>query len=120
MAATRLRTSRSCTRDHYGTAALWPEHRFIFDWRVKAAADALRIQAGLAPSGSTELEIASGKGHPPDFNDYATVRRWLQTIDCPLETSERALYRLSQMVPSVPGRSWPDYASEISSKLIAF
>ncbi len=101
-------------------AALWPEHHFIFDWRVQAAADALRIEAGLAPSGCTELEIASGKRPPPDFNDYATVRGWLQTIGCPLETSERALYRLSQMVPSVRGRSWPDYASEISSKLIAF
>ncbi|MEE6179207.1 hypothetical protein [Mycobacterium sp. 050134] len=98
-------------------AALWPEHHFVFDWRVHSAADALRIHAHLAPSPSTELEMEGRRGVAEDFTDYATVRGWLGTIACPLVVCERALYRLSQKVPSVEGRSWMDYASEIASKL---
>lgn len=52
-----------------------------------------------------------------DFSDYATVRSWLREIDCPLNSLERALYRLSQKVPSVRGRSWPDYASAVVNVL---
>ncbi len=98
-------------------AALWPEDHFIFDWRVQAAADALRIHAGLQPTAKTQAEIDTEKWQRPTFEDYAMVRSWLKTIDCPLRTSERALYRLSQGVPTVRGRSWPDYAIAVASKL---
>lgn len=45
------------------------------------------------------------------------VRDWLKTIDCPLRTAERALYRLSQSVPTVRGRRWSDYAAAVASTL---
>jgi hypothetical protein len=98
-------------------AALWPEHHFVFDRRVRSATDALRIHADLAPSRSTQLEMDGRRRVPEDLTDYATVRGWLRSIACPLVVSERALYRLSQKVPSVEGRNWMDYAREIASKL---
>ena len=98
-------------------AALWPDEHFVFDWRVQAAADALRIHAGLKPSRTTQLEIEGGKRSVADLGDYAIVRSWLQSIDCTLVVLERALYRLSQRVPTVSGRSWPDYAKAVASEL---
>lgn len=95
-------------------AALWPEHHFVFDWRVQAAADALRINAGLKPSHPTQLEMAGKKRPVPNMGDYALVRSWLGSIDCKLVVSERALYRLSQRVKAVKGRSWPDYSSAVA------
>lgn len=35
-------------------AALWPNQHFIFDWRVHAAANALRIEAGLGATSDVE------------------------------------------------------------------
>jgi hypothetical protein len=101
-------------------AALWPKDHFIFDFRVQEAADALRIQADLLPTRKTQQQIKTGRRQRPSFEDYATVRAWLMTIDCPLRSSERALYRLSQEVKPVPGRSWPDYAKAVSLKLRDF
>jgi hypothetical protein len=99
-------------------AALWPDDHFIFDWRVEAAANALRINAGLSPTKWAEVEMEGGKRTSSGFNDYAVVRSWLKTIDdCPLRTAERALYRLSQTVKTVRGRSWPDYAKAVATKL---
>jgi hypothetical protein len=98
-------------------AALWPEHHFVCDWRVRSAADALRIYAHLAPSRSTALEMEGHRRVPEDLTDYATVRGWLRTIACPLVVSERALYCLSKQVPSGKGRNWKDYARDIASQL---
>lgn len=98
-------------------SALWPEDHFIFDWRVQAAADALRIHADLEPTPKTQREISTKKWQRPTFEDYGMVRSWLKTIGCPLRTSERALYRLSQGVPTVSGRSWSDYATAVATRL---
>jgi len=98
-------------------AALWPDDHFVFDWRVEAAANALRIDAGLPATRWAESEMEGRKRTTSDFSDYATVRSWLCEIDCPLNSLERALYRLSQKVPSVKGRSWPDYASAVANVL---
>jgi hypothetical protein len=98
-------------------AALWPDDHFVFDWRVEAAANALRIDAGLPATRWAESEMEGRKRTTSDFSDYATVRSWLREIDCPLNSLERALYRLSQKVPSVKGRSWPDYASAVANVL---
>lgn len=98
-------------------AALWPEDHFIFDWRVQAAADALRVGAGLEPTPKTQREIATGKWQRPGFEDYSVVRDWLKPLGCPLRTSERALYRLSQSVPTVRGRSCEEYAKAVLRKL---
>jgi hypothetical protein len=98
-------------------AALWPEDHFIFDWRVQVAADGIRIHAGMPPTPKTQREMATRKRHRPGFEDYTTVRTWLKTVDCPLRTSERALYRLSQKVGTVRGRSWPDYGKAVALRL---
>jgi hypothetical protein len=98
-------------------AALWPEHHFIFDRRVHEAADGIRIEGGLAPTPATERYRSIRKRQRVGFADYAMVRGWLRTIDCPLRTSERALYRLSQLVPNVAGRSWEDYGKAVAQKL---
>ena len=98
-------------------SALWPDDHFVFDWRVEAAANALRIDAGLPATRWAESEMEGRKRTTSDFSDYATVRSWLREIDCPLNSLERALYRLSQKVPSVKGRSWPDYASAVANVL---
>lgn len=98
-------------------AALWPDDHFIFDWRVQAAADALRVGAGLDPTPKTQREIRSRKRQRPGFEDYEIVRGWLKKSGIPLRTAERALYRLSQSVPTVRGRSWQDYAEAVAQKL---
>ena len=101
-------------------AALWPEDHFIFDWRVQAAADGIRIQAGMPPTPKTQREMDTRKRHRPSFEDYTMVRSWLKTVACPLRTSERALYRLSQKVGTVRDRSWPDYAKAIAATLASY
>jgi hypothetical protein len=98
-------------------AALWPDDHLIFDWRVHAAANALRINAGLRPSKSIEVGLSGAKQQQVDFADYATVRGWLRNLDFPLVTSERALYRLSQKVRSTPSRNWADYSRVIAATL---
>lgn len=48
-----------------------------------AAANALRIHAGLRPSKSVEVEISRAKPQQADFGDYATVRGGLRNLDFP-------------------------------------
>lgn len=102
-------------------AALWPDDHFIFDWRVEAAANALRLRAGLSTTSRPELEMSGRKRVASTFSDYSMVRRWVQTIeDCPMQSRERALYRLSQSVSTVRGRSWSAYAEAVASKLESY
>jgi len=98
-------------------SALWPEDHFIFDWRVQVAADGIRFHAGMPPTPKTQRELDTRKRHRPGFEDYMMVRTWLKTVACPLRTSERALYRLSQKVGTVRGRSWSDYGKDIALRL---
>jgi hypothetical protein len=100
-------------------AALWPEAHFVFDWRVYAAATALRINAGL-DAGAVNPESCSSQ--PITFAVYRRVRIWLldtATIeDRRLADVERALYRLSQVIgPSKTSRTWRSYATEVSTAL---
>ena len=48
-----------------------------------------------------------------DFDDYATARTWLLSIDQPFVILKRALYRLSQKVGSSTRRTWDGYATAV-------
>jgi hypothetical protein len=99
-------------------AALWPSDHFVFDWRVEAAANALRINANLKPTRWALSELSGGKRPSPDFSDYSEVRSWLRTVKgTQLVTLERALYRLSQQVPTVKGRGWTEYGRVVATHL---
>lgn len=91
-------------------AALWPTEHFVFDWRVHAAAVALRMSDERSAGGSVPV----ANDVPLTMVQYAVVRAWLLAtaaeLDQPLTTIERALYRLSQQVPPATGRSWADCA----------
>lgn len=50
-------------------AALWPDDHFILDWRVQAAADGIRVHAGLEATPKTQREMKTGKWHRPGFED---------------------------------------------------
>jgi hypothetical protein len=56
-------------------AALWPDQHFIFDWRVHAAANALRIHAGL--DATAEVEPASTYSPALTFSAYEQIRQWI-------------------------------------------
>jgi hypothetical protein len=97
-------------------AALWPSRHFIFDWRVKAAANGLRLQADL--SALPSLDLTSSRMPTLTMADYAIVREWcLETTDelaISLTQLERALYELSRSVPASRGRTWQEYASVLT------
>lgn len=102
-------------------AALWPDRHFVFDWRVFAAANALRISAGLVTT--PDIPIEGSEMPQLTFDDYRIVREWVigvaaLTLESP-SAVERSLYRLSQLVPAADGRTWARYADEISAKLAA-
>jgi hypothetical protein len=100
-------------------AALWPDDHFVFDWRVHAAATALRIGAGQDAGG---IDPSSTSSRPISFADYRLVRTWIldtATIEHRrVADVERALYRLSQEVPPAKtSRTWQSYATEVSATL---
>jgi len=101
-------------------AALWSEAHFVFDWRVRAAATALRISAGLDPG---DVDPDSCASPPVTFADYIRIRVWLLDTAAvegrrPAEV-ERALYSLSQQVgPSNRSRTWRSYAKDINARLV--
>jgi hypothetical protein len=88
-------------------AAIWHEAHFVFDWRVRATAAALRMLAGLN-TGNVVPDSTSSS--PLSFSDYQNVRVW------PLDTAasedgrvadvERALYCLSQKFAASKTPGW--------------
>src|SRR6266702_2069663 len=78
--------------------ALWLEQHFVFDWRVHAAANALRIHAGL--DATAEVEPSSTYSPPLMFSDYELIRRWILGTAAELGVRatqvERSLYQLSR------------------------
>lgn len=100
-------------------AALWPDDHFVFDWRVAAAANGLRINAGLAPTDGIDPDGTSTR--EITCADYDEVRRWLiataRAGDSNVATVERALYRLSQSVRDVEGRTWRRYGADLAALL---
>ena len=100
-------------------AAIWPASHFVYDWRVRAAANGLRITAGLSPT----LEITPQSSRTPqlEIDSYDEVREWvLKTADAvehPVCMVERALYEVSRKVKTVPGRTWADYSNAIAVKM---
>lgn len=101
----------------YLLAALWPRHHFMFNWRVRDAASALRMAADLEPCPGVLPSITGGDSSALDFDDYTVVRLWLGALDSPLVVSQRALYCLSHQVESEPSRPWPEYAQALVSIL---
>lgn len=100
-------------------AALWPNSHLVFDWRVRAAANALRIRAELPPTSGVN---ANATDTPPlTFDDYELVREWaLGVADSTgerLSSVERALYRLSQLIPAADARTWFGYAKQAAAAL---
>jgi hypothetical protein len=100
-------------------SALWPADHIVFDWRVHAAANALRIHGGLDPTPGVMAQ--SSIGATETLDDYALVRVWILSEAERLRERaadvERALYRLSQDVKDEPGRTWAQYAGAVARQL---
>lgn len=98
-------------------AALWPDRHFVFDWRVHAAANGLRIYAGS----STTVGVQAGSAAPlrESLDAYALVRDWVLaaalTTGTTVTEAERTLYQLSRGVPDVPTRTWWEYGKALAS-----
>ncbi|HEX6393128.1 MAG TPA: hypothetical protein VFZ97_06775 [Acidimicrobiales bacterium] len=100
-------------------AALWPDCHFIFDWRVHAAANGLRIAHGEPPTADVDPDSVAPASET--FEAYVEVRDWvLETADC-LNTEtwevERALYGLSQRVSDSDNRTWRQYGEQLTDLL---
>jgi hypothetical protein len=100
-------------------AAIWPDQHFVFDRRVRAAANGLRFAAGLELCPGVKPSTMGGKMSPINFEDYSMVQTWLATIGCPLVIAERALYRLGQKAGSDSARSWTEYSKKLLATLEA-
>jgi len=100
-------------------AALWPDRHIVFDWRVHAAANGVRIHAGLKPTPGVMPDSSASANET--LENYAIVRRWtLDTADrtgAPLVEVERAINRLSQEVPDSAGRTWREYGAAVTERL---
>jgi hypothetical protein len=101
-------------------AALWPGQHFVFDRRVFAAANALRIAGGLIAT--IGMDPSSGGPIPErTLDDYAQVRTWVlescSELGTPVVSVERALYQLAKNVQGDRGRTWKDYAILVSGQL---
>lgn len=98
-------------------AAIWPERHFVYDWRVHAVANGLRLHADL--SGTDDVEPDSTRSESLTLARYAEVREWLlATVAAtgqPLANVERALYRASQKTTSVRDRTWTGYGAAVTS-----
>jgi hypothetical protein len=104
-------------------AALWPDQHFIFDWRVHAAANALRIHAGLVAT--VEVQPASTHSPPLTFNDYELVRRWILETAAHLKVQvaqvERSLYQLSRQREQIgPRRGRSTHLASTNSCLMEY
>lgn len=97
-------------------AALWPSHHFVFDWRVHAAANGIRLRAQLPTS--VPIDPASARGIASNLACYRVVRGWLlrtaASTGQSLTAVERSLYELSRVTDSgrrrTTARTWGEYA----------
>lgn len=106
-------------------AALWPDHHVTYDWRVHAAANALRIQAGLTPTPDAVPTAAASA--PITFGTYDVVRAWIAGTAARLEVPPglvaQALGELARRVSAAgaDGRSrvttWAGYAAQVRQVL---
>lgn len=101
-------------------AALWPERHFVFDRRVFAAANGLRIAGGL--EGTTGVRPSSNTPPPKrTFDDYAQVRSWVldacSELAAPTVSVERALYELALKIPVERPRTWKKYADFVADEV---
>lgn len=99
-------------------AALWPTRHFVFDWRVHAVANALRLRAGLPTT--VDLDPLSTRILVETLEAYAIVRGWLLTTSDvtgeALVSVERAMYELSRAADMPRGhapRTWEDYGENV-------
>ena len=99
-------------------AALWPEQHFVFDWRVRSTANALRVAAKLKPCPSVTAEMKGERAMGISFADYRVVRNWLRGDSHELVLAERALYQLSRKVAPISGRSWEQFAEAVAAELL--
>lgn len=94
-------------------AALWPEHHFVFDWRVHDVTNGLRVQVDLPVCPGVTAE--NNTGHPLGYDCYRRVREWLTgtstDLDVALVSIARALYEISRKVGGTPGRTWAEYGT---------
>ncbi len=99
-------------------ASIWSDDHFVFDWRVRAASNALRIAAGLDPTPSVADALRSGNRVASlSWDDYDSIRPWILATNAAATQVERALYELSRSVEPAPGRTWQTYAAEVIAKL---
>jgi hypothetical protein len=100
-------------------AALWPQRHFVFDWRVHAAANGLRVAAGLSPTPRVDPDSTTSTSQT--FEAYTIVRDRVvataSTTETPVAAVEPALYRLSQGVPGADTQTWRDYGAALTSLL---
>lgn len=101
-------------------AALWPTRHLVFDWRVHAVADALRLHAGLPTT--VELDPLSTIGLVETLDAYAIARVWLLSTSVvtgqALVSVERAMYELSRAADIPRGnapRTWGAYAEAVEA-----
>ena len=97
-------------------AALWPAHHFVFDVRVRNAANGLRLLANQAPMDG--VVAVSHRSPPTTLLRYEQVREWVLATASHLDVSvthvERALYIADIDTGRVAGRSWTAYAAELA------
>jgi hypothetical protein len=101
-------------------AALWPDRHFVFDRRVFAAANGLRIAGGL--DGTRGVDASSADPLPDrTFDDYEQVRSWVlgscSELGTPIFSVERALYELARSIPGERGRTWGQYADLVAAEV---
>jgi hypothetical protein len=101
-------------------AALWPERHFVFDRRVFAAANGLRIAGGL--SGTNGVDPASTEPVPErTLDDYQLVRTWVlgscSELGEPPVSVERALYELAKSIPGNRDSTWGQYAAAAAAEV---
>jgi len=103
-------------------AALWPTRHFVFDRRVHAVTNALRMLADLPTS--VAIQLSSTSQISETLQDYAHVRNWLlstsEATGQPLVSVERALYELDRATATrrnAPTRTWTSYLHDVKDVL---
>jgi hypothetical protein len=91
----------------------------ICDWRVRAAANGLRIQHGLSPTAGLQLDSTTNP--PLTLRDYAELRKWVTTTaranERPVHAVERSLYEVSRRIKDDSSRVWQLFGEETARVL---
>jgi hypothetical protein len=106
-------------------AALWPDEHVVFDWRVHAAANGLRLHAARTTTDGVKAD--STESVPITLPEYKVVRRWVvdqaRVVGRQPCQVERSLYRLSQdktlRLPRGKKRTWSVYGRLVGGALVA-